>query len=429
MKRFFALLICMLLLFTGCNAADSGDGATGDPTEPSGSVSDSDSNSDSDNGGEAVASLYKIICPKGSAPAIQLLAKSIRDSIKKDHGVTLALSNDAGTADTVSQYEILVGDTNRAESELGYAQAGSAGWWVSAEGSRIVINGGTLAGITAGVEYFLQNYRYSDGKVIFDKAKNKTVFDENALLGKDITLRVASYNIKKAMGRDGTDGEVTKDEVLANVALIGEDIKAKNIDIVGLQEIDNGCGRTFGLDIAKLVAEAAGFEYYYFSKAIDYQGGSYGSAIISKYPIVESQTVTLPRDVAADSEERVVGICTVNVNGSSVKFLNAHLTHTGNGETARAEQLKKIAEVIGDEKGFILTGDFNTADMTLHSSIPNSHKVNHGNYKSFMGASAIDNIILESNWRIMGSGMNDAVNTAHSDHNMLWAEIKYTGGK
>ena len=413
--------MCMLLLLTGCTAADTGD-ENDDSATPQGSISDS-------NSGDEAKALYKIICPKGSSMAIQQLAKSIRDDIKKKYGVELDLSNDAGDASTVSQYEILVGDTNRAESEFGYTEAGSAGWWVSPEGDRIVINGGTLAGLAEAVEYFLQNYKYSDGKVVFDEANKKVVFAQNELLGKDITLRVASYNIKKAMGRDGKDGAVSEAEVRANALLIGEDIKNNNIDIVGLQEIDNGCSRTHGLDIAKLVAEATGFDYYYFSKAIDYQGGAYGSAIISKYPIAESSTVMLPRDVAADPEDRVVGICTINVNGSNIKFLNAHLTHTGEGEAARAEQFKKIAEVIGDDIGFILTGDFNTVDMSLHTSIPNTNTVNKGQYKSFMSTSAIDNIILESNWRIMGSGMNDAVDTGHSDHNMLWAEVKYTGGK
>lgn len=427
MKRFLAILICALLLLTGCNAADDGEDIDTDPTSQSDSGSDSSSDSESSDK-EEEKSLYKIICPQGSIH-IQKLAKSIRDKIKKDHGVTLELSNDSGGASAVSKYEILVGDTNRAESELGYAEAGAGGWWVSAEGQRIVINGGTLAGITEAVEHFLKSYSYKDGKVLIAKSKEKTVFKDSALLGKNITLRVGSYNIKKAMGKDGEDGKVTKAQVQEYIQLLAQDIKDKNLDIVGLQEIDKGCTRTHGLDIAKLVAEAAGYNYY-FSRAIDYQGGYYGSAILSKHEIKDSRTVVLPRDPAFDNEERVVGVVTVNFNGNDIKFLNTHLTVHGNATEIRRAQILKIAELVDGVEGFIVTGDFNTADASARAIIPNSIQVNSSNrYKTYDNASPIDDIILESNWKVAEAGMNDAVDKGHTDHNMLWAEIKYTGGK
>ena len=111
--------------------------------------------------------------------------------------------------------------------------------------------------------------------------------------------------------------------------------------------------------------------------------------------------------------------------------MNTHLTvnEDESGLEAKRAQMRKIAELLDGEYGFILTGDFNTSDTAIRGLIPNTHLVNNSAYKTFANVSSIDDIVLDIGWRVIDSDMNDGVSKGHSDHNLLWAEIKYTGGK
>lgn len=420
-----------MLFLTGCNSG--GDLKNSDPDDVSDPIEDtSDDASDSSSKKTEAGSIYTIIYPNAYNIEIQNLAKEIRREIKQAHGDTLKIGSDKDGAKNASEYEILLGDTNRSESYFGYEEAGNSGWWVSAEGTRIVINGGTIKGITEAVKYFLENYEYKDGKVIFDASKKKVVYAQNDLLDADITLRVGSYNVKKGIqGKNGEADDFTDANIDANIAGIAQDIKDLNLDIVGLQEIDIGTNRTGKRNIVELIANAAGYQYYEFTKAIDYDGGEYGSGIISKYKIEKFEAVILPRDPSVDSEERAVGIATIDYKGNKIKFMNTHLTVKEDeaGLEAKRAQMRKIAELVEGEYGFLLTGDFNTSDTSIRSLIPDTKLVNNGTYKTFANVSPIDDIVLESGWKVINAGMNDAVTKGHSDHNLLWAEIKYTGGK
>ena len=473
MKRFLALLICAFLLFAvGCNSnvdlessgsnddgSDTKDASNEVATNNKDSASDtqSDSNSESESESESNSDsesdsdvqeesdfgedeetptgskegLYRVVYPTACSVELQKLAKKITNSINKTHKVLFKNGNDRAGLEAASEYEILVGDTNRPESALGYEQTGGGGWWVSVEDKKIVINGGTVQEIEEAVEYFLENYKYVNEKVVLDDSKEKFVEGENPLNRKNITLRVASYNVKKGIQGKEADDDFSSENIDANIAAIAEDIKSLNLDIVGLQEIDVGTNRTGKRDIVKLIAEAAGYEYYQFTKAIDYDGGAYGSGIISKHEIVEYKTVILPRDPNVDSEERAVGIATVNYNGNKINFLNTHLTVSEDaaGLEAKRAQMRKIAELVDGKVGIILTGDFNTSDTSIRGLIPGTKLVNNGIFKSFANSRAIDDIVIDEGWRVMASGMNDAVTNRHSDHNLIWAEIKYTGGK
>jgi len=434
MKRIIALILTLFIIlpiFAACDKAEQENGA-GTKTDKSGSESNSGSESKSEPNSETEKKeeiVYHIVYPTACSVELKDLAKSITNSINKKHNMLFKNGNDRGGLEEAAEYEILVGDTNRPESVRGYELTGGGGWWVSIEGNRVVINGGTVKEIAEAVDYFLENYQFLNGRIALE---DKFVLGENPLNRKNVTLKVGSYNIKKGIqGKNGQTDDFSDANIDANIIGIAEDIKALDLDIVGLQEIDVGTARTGGRDFAKLIAEAAGYQYYEFSKAIDHDGGEFGSAIISKYEIVEYETVILPRDPNVDNEERAVGISTVNYNGNKIKFLNTHLTVSEDeaGLEAKRVQMRKIAEVLEGQSGFILTGDFNTTDTSIRGLIPDTKLVNNGAYKSFANTSPIDDIILESGWKLISAGMNDAVTQGHSDHNLLWAEIKYTGGK
>ena len=72
---------------------------------------------------------------------------------------------------------------------------------------------------------------------------------------------------------------------------------------------------------------------------------------------------------------------------------------------------------------YILTGDFNTANMKEFDVLPDATLVNPGKYGTFPSSgSAIDNIVISKDWNVVDSGMGPK---GHSGHILLWAELKF----
>ena len=219
-------------------------------------------------------------------------------------------------------------------------------------------------------------------------------------------LRVGSYNIKHAA------------EANLNLNTIAQIIKSKNHDIVGLQEIDYKTTRSKKVDQPAKLAEYAEMPYYVFVRAIDYQGGQYGTLILSKYPIISSEVIPLE---SWDKEGRALGHAVIDVNGFQFDFFNTHLSYEDT--TLRKEQFFEVSEKTDACKNFILTGDFNTADFT-EFTILGANLINKVGrwYPTFPGGnSAIDNIVYTDAFKEIASG---TVTKSFSDHYMLWAEFE-----
>ncbi len=218
-----------------------------------------------------------------------------------------------------------------------------------------------------------------------------------------ITLRIATYNIKHA-----TEGE----EKIADV------IKTIGADVVGVQEVDYLNTRSGSRDQPAIIAKAAGMPYYRFTRSIDYRGGQYGTLILSKYPIVEYETVEL---YSAEYEGRALGHAVIDVDGVRLDFFNTHLSYE---DTAvRAEQLRQIFLETLDCRRFCLTADFNTGVFTELYVIGAQTLVNdYGRELVTFPSSgkSIDNILLSAGIEL---GERGTVTESYSDHRPLWADV------
>ncbi len=356
---------------------------------------------------------YRVIRPEEPTPAALDTALAIHAYIKEISGITPDIDTDwvrrGGDPDTMSEYEILVGETNRTASTAAMGEITGDTWCVTMVDNRIVVNASSSFLLDEALEYFKTICVMVDGALMLDTSKCKVEVLPNVLIDADLTLRVGSYNIKNG-------GDVNHD-----MSIIAADIKALDLDIVGLQEVDVGTSRAKGLDILKLLAEATGYEYYQFAKAINFQGGGYGTAILSRYPIVNYETIAL--ETASGYEARAFGHARIEVNGVEIDFFNTHLSYEK--RELRDVQFAQLAEHTNSCRGYIVTGDFNTENMTEFKVFDDAEFVNEGKYPTYPSSStAIDNIVVESGWKIVDSGM---VATGHSDHNLLWAEIHYEG--
>lgn len=76
---------------------------------------------------------------------------------------------------------------------------------------------------------------------------------------------------------------------------IAQIIVDEGADIVGFQEVDVSVERSDRINIATELSELTGLEHVVFGKNIDHQGGDYGNATISRYPITEFENIHFER--------------------------------------------------------------------------------------------------------------------------------------
>lgn len=162
-------------------------------------------------------------------------------------------------------------------------------------------------------------------------------------------IRVMTYNIHHGRGIDG----------VLDLERIAHIIVESSADIVALQEVDRHVERSEQLDIVARLAELTELEHTAFGKNIDLQGGSYGNAVLSRYPITSQQNNHLRQ--LATGEQRGVLEVVVDVDGRRLTLLNTHLDHRED-ESERLFNIRQIREEIlprFDDDCLIFAGDFN----------------------------------------------------------------------
>jgi len=136
---------------------------------------------------------------------------------------------------------------------------------------------------------------------------------------------------------------------------IADVINQERPDLVALQEVDRGVKRTEGKDeIAELAAMTR--MQPAFAHNIDYQGGQYGVAILSRFPITHIDHRKYENRRVA--ERRGMLHVEVDVSGKVLHFVSTHLDYQfADGRLFEAEQLLRFLDEV--KAPLIIAGDFN----------------------------------------------------------------------
>ena len=118
-----------------------------------------------------------------------------------------------------------------------------------------------------------------------------------------------------------------------NLRLIAGKIRESGADVVALQEVDRGAERSKGVDMPDRLSEMSGLHHHYFIKIRDFEGGEYGTAILSRFPIHEAATLQYPVKVATQGTS--CGYVVLDVNGWLVTVFNTHLSVESEDANAR----------------------------------------------------------------------------------------------
>lgn len=222
-----------------------------------------------------------------------------------------------------------------------------------------------------------------------------------------LTLRVATFNIRKGV------------DVGYEMNLLADRIREVEPDIVGLQEVEILSSRVDGRDLLQELAAAGGYPYFRFVRAMDCHGGFYGSAILSRLPILDFEVTQLT--VKAGDEPRAVGHAVLRGAGERIDFFCTHFSYKyPEYIDIQAIELDGLSR---EHSCRILVGDFNTPNLSgVLAVLQGTKLVNGGQYLTFTTEpKSIDDIAVDEGWQITQRGM--LAHGGRSDHNLLWAEL------
>lgn len=161
------------------------------------------------------------------------------------------------------------------------------------------------------------------------------------------TFRVMTYNIHHG---EGLDRKVD----LARIAAV---IREARADLVALQEVDRGVERTQRRDLPAELAQLTGFTAV-FENNFHYQGGEYGNAILSRFPVRRSRNTHYR--MLRPGEQRGVLQAVIDVRGREILLLNTHLDFRP-GDEERLQNVDELAALVAaaGTMPVLLAGDFN----------------------------------------------------------------------
>jgi endonuclease/exonuclease/phosphatase family metal-dependent hydrolase len=174
-------------------------------------------------------------------------------------------------------------------------------------------------------------------------------------------MRVLVYNVHA-----GKDAQRV-DNLERVAALIG----STRADVVLLQEVDRGTTRSGKVDQLAELERLTGM-HGAFGRSLDYQGGLYGIAILSRWPIAAHETLPLhvepPQTRAGGSvEPRVALFADLRAPGGTITVVNTHLDASAEDTWRRQEVERLLASIASRARPpFLIGGDFNaTPDSAI----------------------------------------------------------------
>ena len=185
-------------------------------------------------------------------------------------------------------------------------------------------------------------------------------------------IRVLTYNIHHG---EGIDKKIDLERIAAL-------IKKADADIVALQEVDRGVARTARRDLPAELAALTGLQVC-FDRNISYQGGDYGNAVLTRFPIRQKKNTHYK--MLRAGEQRGVLQLVLEVRGQELLFMNTHLDFRPDDaeRVLNVGELKQMVAAAG-KRPVIICGDFNAT--------PGSRT--HGMMKA----------ILSDAWELVGQG-------------------------
>ena len=159
-------------------------------------------------------------------------------------------------------------------------------------------------------------------------------------------LRIATYNLHGGIGTDG----------IRDYRRIGRHLSDLQVDIALLQEVD-ARHQFVSPELNPVALCQYPQQALVAAPAINEDGGWYGNALLSRFPVIESRSVDVSQ---IGVEPRNIQVAKVDINGIHLHVIN---THKGLKVAERQFQFAKLCEQLEilsqQPEAILLGGDFN----------------------------------------------------------------------
>ncbi|RKH36157.1 endonuclease [Corallococcus praedator] len=195
-------------------------------------------------------------------------------------------------------------------------------------------------------------------------------------------------------------------------------------DIIVMQEMD--------APAVERIATELGLTYVYYPASVQVDGGDFGNAVLSRWPITADWKIPLPHDDPYRKQHRIAVAATVDIRGTPIQVVSVHNATPIVGLGGRLDQAETIINALdGAGPLQIIAGDFNTSDP---GSLNQTVKLFSG--RGFQWASegvgdTVDSVIgglpLDSVFTQGLSAVERGVDRrpAGSDHHPVWVRFAW----
>ena len=226
------------------------------------------------------------------------------------------------------------------------------------------------------------------------------------------SLKVMTYNIQQANDSSGEQSYLRQLAIIQQV----------RPDILALQESDSTRISLNNVDFVRYYADKLGYHTYYGPTTIT---GSYGTAILSRFPIMGAQTIF----TYSDQDENGTAIIQIEVDGKTFNIYNVHPDGSDEAKLAIVHMLLEQSEY---QTNVIILGDFNMRETEESYQLVDSKFTNAwmSVYPSgispdgvdMSGRNRIDHIFISNNLMVRNPVYVLPPDSA-TDHPVHWAEV------
>ncbi len=233
-------------------------------------------------------------------------------------------------------------------------------------------------------------------------------------------LRILSYNIHHGKTADNVD----------QLAEMADYILQSGADIVGLQEVDSVCTRSAKVDQTAFLGEKTGM-HHAFVRHFPYQGGAYGLAFLSKYPILSVENHPLPAQSESLGATVALMIVTLEISATdTIRVVNVHLDYRS--QDSRLEQSKIMAAILENlDLPLVVMGDLNAVPQTAEIEslkgrlgLIETHAPSAFTFPTALPDRKIDYILVDPRFfKLVASAVPDI---HFSDHRPIVSDVLFT---
>lgn len=222
-------------------------------------------------------------------------------------------------------------------------------------------------------------------------------------------LRIGTWNIRAAQS--------------APVDMLAAEIRAMEVDVIALQEVDVRTRRGGFVDEPGELATALGLNYV-FAASIKWDQGHYGLALLSRWPLVSVERHRLSS--TPEAEPRIVLDVTVCADEKPLHLLNLHADRRTASRALGFADLRRIAK---DDfgRGLLVLGDLNEyADAPGVRSLIDAGFVDLGADEAVntVGTGRVDYLLVDPPLARLASTAR-VWTTDKSDHHAVLADLAW----